>query len=1629
MYNFLAKELYSKICNRLLSVDLLDKISLHRNQVKDYVKSHDFKEKINEMVINKDYSCKAVLKLCIALMGELDSPRVPEDWLFYIYQYALSKSFPDAVTTRLYEGLDRHCTLYLEVLRIVMNIQKVSDDNSWESNYPLNFLTEEEEEGLENIEEYRVFKKAFEDEYIYEMMRLNQDVMGYSSLHHISGVHYLSLFIGRQLKAAGLPIDLGRVSGAAAGHDIGKFGCRASEEKRVPYLHYYYTDVWFKKHDIVYITNIAINHSTWDLELENLSLENLVLIYCDFRVKKKGREMHIYSLEDSFNVVLNKLDNLDNAKEMRYKRVYSKLKDFEDYMLSLNIDLDVQPKKEYVLRGEIKKKYYSLMQGREIIESLKHLAINHNINLMYRIRNEFSLNSIIELARGEDDSNNLRGYLNAFEEYSTYLTQKQKLITIRFLYEQLVHPEDDIRKQCAEIIGALIATFDVVYRKEVPENVIIEPPGYASYELFDDYLDLFLFPSKQIIEAHQIWIGNSTKTMVSSLFTNCLEGQIKDFIKVLLRYYRNNLSENKEFVLNMLNMAKYIPLDKCEEEGMEILFTYIKRVFYKESNELGLSALETTCNLIPKIDKNLNIISSIREEFCKNTEYSQLAVENFLKLNLARLLELDDGIISELEEYCIKDKEKIPSMFLSNLKTATDWITKTYQVELIMKHTLENPETTGIHTAMHFCNLLKVSASENVRNKSGEALVEIVPNLPFDQRNDIVIELLRALEIEGHQFTKYIPDYLGRLMLYLGPVELDELVSDFIEKIRQSSSKVISLLLKTIGICILNYPSYRSLFIESEKSYSDRFVKMLGILLNGLVNNDSQVTKVASSVIGIDVFGSKELSLEEKSHIFKLAAKKILALIGDSKEIKELDFLTNAAGLNHIYRFISDYKFYNGSIDIDKQKNIAFFPGSFDPFSLSHKEIAREIRDLGFEVYLTIDEFSWSKRTQPNLIRRNIINISIADELGIYLFPDDIQVNIANTDDLKKLRNVFPESDVHIVVGSDVVLNASAYKNNEEDSIVSFSHIIFDRRNLYFSEKDNLDIDEIIDKIHGEVIRLTLAPQYEDISSTQIRNYIDQNRDISSLVDPLVQKYIYENGLYRREPQYKTLIQMKSISVDVVDDLTEGLLVELAGFLMEYNQEAYNLLKDISNKIWPRIMILRDIKNNGKILGFSMFHWIRSNTLFKEFQDNVVSEYIRNNYVGRIIVLDGIFISRDSDISNLEQIILTETLSFCLERDYTYGVFRNTIEGYPAEALHEMLELQGFQMIPNCDSNNPVFAVNMTAPCTLYLGVETFIKEPFISNSKVIDAINRCRKRLQRAIVGLYPGNLLLAIDRQMVYENLIKKICDENNVSITPAISRKLGEAMCVPFGQILKGYIIPNTVTKSMHTEKYFWPSTKNYEIQAYPYYMNLKNQVKMIRSFDRPVILVDDLLHKGYRIKAIDPILKSEDVEVKKIIVGILSGRGKELMDIQDREVDFAYFIPKLKVWFNESSMYPFIGGDTLWRGVYPKRNLVPSINLILPYTSPTFIKGTSKEAIYRLSKVSIENSIEILTTLEAEYQKINERSLTLGNLGEVFISPRCSDHGKDMNYDFKINTSNYLKNDLTILERLEDILSSE
>ena len=127
--------------------------------------------------------------------------------------------------------------------------------------------------------------------------------------------------------------------------------------------------------------------------------------------------------------------------------------------------------------------------------------------------------------------------------------------------------------------------------------------------------------------------------------------------------------------------------------------------------------------------------------------------------------------------------------------------------------------------------------------------------------------------------------------------------------------------------------------------------------------------------------------------------------------------------------------------------------------------------------------------------------MSVADEENVYLFPDDIPINLANDGDMARLHSLFPGKEVYIVVGSDVILNASSYKKEPKPgSIHSYNHIVF-RRAQGMDAETTAELEQRIEQtvrnsVQGDLIYLTLPTYLEDISSTRIRENIDCNRDI-----------------------------------------------------------------------------------------------------------------------------------------------------------------------------------------------------------------------------------------------------------------------------------------------------------------------------------------------------------------------------------------------------------------------------------------------------------------------------------------------------------------------------------------------------
>ncbi|MBR7148727.1 MAG: hypothetical protein IKD13_07840, partial [Firmicutes bacterium] len=460
MYKKIVKQIERQITENIGHKEFLKQVGFHKRDAHALVKKHIPNAAISDVIMGDDFSGSRIFHLCFSMMEELCPEEPAEGWLNYCYHVAQKDMFEESVEIDPRPEAITAARFYLEVLAAFLSQLPVM--GKVKTGYWFDFATEEEIAGETSAAEYRTFLESFRRDKIYEMMWIGAETTNFDSLGHVGGVHHIAMHAARQLKKLGVPVELGLISGAAAGHDIGKYGCHGEELRRIPYLHYYYTDQWFKRHRAANIGHVASNHSTWDLELENLSVENLLLIYADFRVKSVSRDEHgkeiitYFTLKDAFDVILSKLDNVDQAKENRYRKVYAKLKDFEDYMLYLGVDTDLnvtEPKQ--VIHADP-----AILSADDTVQLLKYMAVDHNIRLMHILQSDVSLATVQEAARSEKNWKNSRAYISVFEEYFTYMTRRQKALTLNFLYEHMMHKEGDVRRQAAALMGKIIVNFD-----------------------------------------------------------------------------------------------------------------------------------------------------------------------------------------------------------------------------------------------------------------------------------------------------------------------------------------------------------------------------------------------------------------------------------------------------------------------------------------------------------------------------------------------------------------------------------------------------------------------------------------------------------------------------------------------------------------------------------------------------------------------------------------------------------------------------------------------------------------------------------------------------------------------------------------------------------------------------------------------------------------------------------------------------------------------------------------------------------------------------------------------------------------------------------------------------------------
>ena len=141
--------------------------------------------------------------------------------------------------------------------------------------------------------------------------------------------------------------------------------------------------------------------------------------------------------------------------------------------------------------------------------------------------------------------------------------------------------------------------------------------------------------------------------------------------------------------------------------------------------------------------------------------------------------------------------------------------------------------------------------------------------------------------------------------------------------------------------------------------------------------------------------------------------------------------------------------------------------------------------------------------------------------------------------------------------------------------------------------------------IRGKLISVALPAFFETVSSTRIREYVDRNLDISMLVAPVVQSFIYENRLYVRTPERKNILRRE----DLYFRRCRGVAPDLP--------EAMNRLFAHQNALGVVLRV-----RPQALLGWAVGHTLGSADLYEALQSIEGASYVRRHTSGRILLVD-----------------------------------------------------------------------------------------------------------------------------------------------------------------------------------------------------------------------------------------------------------------------------------------------------------------------------------------------------------------------------------------------------------------------
>lgn len=183
---------------------------------------------------------------------------------------------------------------------------------------------------------------------------------------------------------------------------------------------------------------------------------------------------------------------------------------------------------------------------------------------------------------------------------------------------------------------------------------------------------------------------------------------------------------------------------------------------------------------------------------------------------------------------------------------------------------------------------------------------------------------------------------------------------------------------------------------------------------------------------------------------------------------------------------------------------IGVYCGSFDPIHNGHVKIIKTIlkENIVDKIFIMPTDDYWNKKINLSFEeRKKAISISLKRRVNKnkYIIEEELSKYQYTYLIFRDLKKIYPKDEFYLIMGGDNVLNFDKWKNYKE--LLENPFIVINRKND--------DLEKSIKKLNPKKYYLLEIEGISDISSTFIRDNIDDYSKIKKMINEETYKYVY----------------------------------------------------------------------------------------------------------------------------------------------------------------------------------------------------------------------------------------------------------------------------------------------------------------------------------------------------------------------------------------------------------------------------------------------------------------------------------------------------------------------------------------